>query len=90
MRPAPVRCDDCNAACCRLEVICLSDGDIPERLTAESPWGGTVMARLDDGWCAALDRATLRCRIYPARPWGCRELEAGSEDCLAERSRWPL
>ncbi|NEX21230.1 YkgJ family cysteine cluster protein [Thiorhodococcus mannitoliphagus] len=82
-----IRCDTCAAACCRLEVICLSDGDIPERYTTENAWGNTMMARLEDGWCAALDRDTMRCRIYAERPLGCRELELGGEDCLAERAR---
>jgi Fe-S-cluster containining protein len=40
---------------------------------------------LDDGWCAALDRDTLLCRIYERRPLVCRELEVGSPECLAER-----
>lgn len=83
----PLSCDTCAAACCRLEVICLSDGEIPDRYTTENAWGSTVMARLDDGWCAALNRDTMRCRIYAIRPLGCRELELGGQDCLAERAR---
>jgi Fe-S-cluster containining protein len=43
------------------------------------------MSRLDDGWCAALNRDTLRCRIYPERPLLCREYSTGGEDCLIER-----
>ncbi len=43
------------------------------------------MRRLDDGWCAALDRETLLCRIYARRPLVCRELVVGSPECLAER-----
>jgi Fe-S-cluster containining protein len=46
------------------------------------------MSRLQDGWCAALDRSTLRCRIYDQRPLVCRELAPGGPDCLAERARW--
>lgn len=46
------------------------------------------MARLADGWCAALDRDTLRCRIYDQRPLICREFAMGGADCLAERARW--
>jgi Fe-S-cluster containining protein len=46
------------------------------------------MDRLDDGWCAALDRDTLRCRIYAQRPLICREFEMGGSDCLAERAGW--
>lgn len=40
------------------------------------------MLRLDDGWCAALDRNTLQCTIYNIRPTICRELEMGGEECL--------
>ncbi|NEV61865.1 YkgJ family cysteine cluster protein [Thiorhodococcus minor] len=83
----PISCDTCAAACCRLEVVCLSEGDIPDQYTTENTWGNTLMARLEDGWCAALNRDTMRCRIYASRPLGCRELELGGEDCLAERAR---
>ncbi len=44
------------------------------------------MARLDDGWCSALDRDTWMCTIYENRPWVCREFEMGSHECIAERS----
>jgi Fe-S-cluster containining protein len=46
------------------------------------------MDRLPDGWCAALDRDTLRCRIYEQRPLICREFEEGGPDCVAERAGW--
>ena len=52
----------------------------------EDAWGGTVMRRLDDGWCAALDRNTMRCSIYERRPHLCREYPEGGDDCLVERS----
>ncbi|MBK1642476.1 zinc/iron-chelating domain-containing protein [Chromatium okenii] len=78
-------CDDCTAACCRLEVLCLTDTGVPSRFTTRDRWGGIVMARLNDGWCAALDRDTLRCRIYLQRPLVCREFEMGGVDCLVER-----
>nr|WP_093191818.1 YkgJ family cysteine cluster protein [Thiocapsa sp. KS1] len=79
-------CETCAAACCRLEVWCLTDTGVPGHLTVVDPFGRTLMDRLDDGWCAALDRNTLRCRIYAQRPLVCRELEVGSPECLAERS----
>jgi len=44
------------------------------------------MARLEDGWCAALDRDTLMCTIYENRPWICREFAVGSHECLVERA----
>ena len=47
--------------------------------------GGEVMLRLDDGWCAALDRNTMMCTIYEKRPLICREFEMGDVECLNER-----
>ena len=41
--------------------------------------------RLDDGWCAALDRNTMMCTIYEKRPLICREFEMGEVECLNER-----
>ena len=43
------------------------------------------MRRLDDGWCAALDRDSMRCSIYEVRPLICREFEMGAPECLEER-----
>lgn len=63
----------------------MGDDDVPEALTVEDRWGGWVMNRLDDGWCAALDRATMLCTIYARRPLVCREYPAGEGDCLVER-----
>ncbi|MFD2110507.1 YkgJ family cysteine cluster protein [Thiorhodococcus fuscus] len=83
--PPAVTCDSCAAACCRLEVICLTDTGVPHRYTTHDAWGAVTMRRLDDGWCAALDRDTLLCRIYEQRPLLCREYEMSGPDCLAER-----
>ena len=43
------------------------------------------MARLDDGWCAALDRVTMGCRIYAQRPAIYRDFALGGEDGPVER-----
>lgn len=80
-----VSCSTCAACCCRLEVMLLGDTGVPWRFIDEDDWGGQVMRRLDDGWCAALDRDSMRCTIYDRRPMICREFELGSEDCLEER-----
>lgn len=80
-----VSCSSCAACCCRLEVMLLTDTGVPERFIDEDDWGGQVMRRLDDGWCAALDRNSMRCTIYSRRPLICREFELGSDDCLEER-----
>jgi len=61
--------------------------DIPPELTERDRWGGWVMARLDDGWCAALDRNTLLCAIYERRPMICSEYQVGDSDCIGERLR---
>jgi Fe-S-cluster containining protein len=84
---APISCASCEACCCRLEVLLMAGDDIPLRLVAENPWGGQVMARMEDGWCAALDRNTMLCRIYEHRPWICRDYQAGDSDCLRQRTR---
>ena len=84
----PVTCDACAAVCCRLEVLCITETGVPRRFTQANPYGVPSMDRLDDGWCAALDRNTLRCSIYGQRPLICREFEMGGPDCLAERAGW--
>jgi uncharacterized protein len=83
-----VACNACAAVCCQLEVLCLTDTGVPDRYLRHNPNGVSSMDRLDDGWCAALDRDTLRCRIYAQRPLICREFEMGGPDCLAERANW--
>jgi len=80
-------CDTCLACCCKLEVILMAGDDIPFELTEQDQWDGWVMARLDDGWCTALDRSTMLCKIYSRRPMVCREYQAGDSDCLVERLR---
>ena len=87
LAPDPaVTCDTCAAACCRLEVLCLTETDVPKHFTTRDRWGGTTMARLEDGWCAALDRDTLRCRIYDRRPQVCRDFDMGGQECIQERA----
>lgn len=80
-----ISCANCEACCCRLEVLLMGDDDVPPRFIAEDAWGGTVMRRLDDGWCAALDRNTMRCTIYERRPDVCREFAMGDSACIEER-----
>lgn len=59
---------------------------VPEHFVQLDEWGGRTMERLDDGWCAALDRKTMTCKIYQKRPWVCREFEMGAYECLIERA----
>ncbi|MEX1197862.1 MAG: YkgJ family cysteine cluster protein [Pseudohongiellaceae bacterium] len=86
LHDAEVTCSTCSASCCRLEVMLITDTGVPERFVKVDRWGGMTMARLDDGWCAALDRSTMLCSIYDRRPLICREFEMGGQECLAERS----
>jgi Fe-S-cluster containining protein len=65
----------------------MSEDDVPARLMQEDRWGGRVMKRLEDGWCAALERETMRCSIYARRPVICRDYEMGGSDCIEERSK---
>lgn len=65
----------------------MSEDDVPEMFVHIDQWGGHVMARLDDGWCAALKRDTMLCGIYDRRPTICRDYAMGGEDCLQERMK---
>ena len=82
---AKITCSTCRANCCRLEVLLITDTGVPDRFVAVDQWGGSSMLRLDDGWCAALDRNTMLCTIYEKRPLICREFEMGSDECKVER-----
>ena len=81
-----ITCATCRACCCRLEVMIMGEDEVPAEMTELDHWGGRIMARLDDGWCAALDRGTMRCRIYERRPTVCRDYQMGGSECIAERS----
>lgn len=91
MSATNLSCETCRAACCQLEVMLLAgDDDVPPQFIQRDDWGGEVMRRLDDGWCAALDRRSMRCTIYAVRPLICREYELGDYDCLIQRERIPI
>ena len=81
-----VTCESCQASCCRLEVLLITETGVPEHFIETDQWGGRTMARLDDGWCAALNRNTMNCMIYAKRPFLCREFEMGSYECITERA----
>lgn len=81
-----ITCANCRACCCRLEVMLITDTGVPEKYIEIDAWGGEVMARLEDGWCAALDRETMLCTIYENRPFICREFEMGEYECIDERT----
>jgi len=81
-----VSCDNCDACCCRLEVILISDTGVPGHFIKIDQWGGSTMRRLDDGWCAALNRNNMKCTIYENRPLVCREYVMGDYECIVERN----
>ena len=81
-----ITCTDCEAVCCRLEVLLITDTGVPDEFIETDKWGGMSMARLKDGWCSALDRSSKLCRIYERRPWICREFQMGGPECISERS----
>ena len=80
-----ILCSNCQACCCKLEVMIISDTGVPRHHIAVDKWGGETMRRLEDGWCSALDRETLLCTIYENRPWICRQFKMGSYECQEER-----
>ena len=84
-----VTCANCEACCCRLEVMLITDTGVPDNFIEMDEWGGRKMARLEDGWCSALDRNTMRCMIYEKRPWICRELSMGEYECILVRAANP-
>ncbi|PCK07568.1 MAG: zinc/iron-chelating domain-containing protein [Alteromonadaceae bacterium] len=80
-----VTCSNCQACCCSLEVMLISDTGVPSEYIYVDAYGSESMLRLDDGLCSALDRDTQMCSIYENRPWVCREFEMGSYECINER-----
>lgn len=81
---SPVRCDNCEAVCCRL-IVMLRPGDVvPAELTTHTATGLHVMAHRADGWCVALD-AQRRCSIYANRPLTCRNFVTAAPYCRAIR-----
>lgn len=85
MSETKIACSNCQACCCRLEVMIITDTGVPRQHIVINEWGGESMLRLDDGYCSALDRDSYRCSIYENRPWICREFEMGSYECSVER-----
>lgn len=61
---------------------------IDPRFTVRDDHGMETMARADDGWCVALDRNTMLCRIYQQRPAICRSFSMGGPYCRDERETW--
>ena len=83
-----ITCADCDAVCCRLEVLLITDTGVPDEFIETDRWGGMTMARSATGWCSALDPDLKLCRIYENRPWICREFQMGGRECISERTQY--
>jgi len=68
-----------------MEVMIIGETGMPDRFIETDSNGGQSMRRLDDGWCAALNRDTFQCDQYASRPEICREFEMGGSDCQSTR-----
>lgn len=68
-----------------MEVMIIGDTGMPDRFIETDSNGGQSMRRLEDGWCAALNRDTFQCGQYALRPEICREFEMGGSDCQNTR-----
>lgn len=91
----PPDCDDCGA-CCReaFDAVPADGGALPADLLWRLDAEFTSVRRVPQGRgtrCACLigDGSThpFRCVHYATRPDACRELDAGSENCLLARRR---
>lgn len=83
-----VHCDACEAVCCRLTVVLMPDDHVPAWLVRHDVHGLETLAKSEDGWCAALDPASMRCSIYADRPSICRKYAMGGPSCRYERDKW--
>jgi len=83
-----IRCTACEAVCCRLVVVLMPEDDVPTGFREHDRAGLEVMAKGEDGWCAALNAKTMRCGIYAQRPTVCRDFNMGGRACKTERLEW--
>lgn len=81
-------CEACDAVCCRLTVVLDEADDVPPHLTTHLPGGLQVMARDEEGWCAALNSARMNCNIYASRPSVCRRFVMAGPYCEAVREEY--
>ncbi len=79
-------CARCDALCCRLTVVLQPEDTVAAHLSTRTDAGLPVMARGADGWCLALDAASMRCSIYATRPQACRRFAMSGPYCLAVRA----
>jgi Fe-S-cluster containining protein len=83
-----VQCSTCEAVCCRLTVVLMPEDHVPAWLVDHDEHGLKILAKGEDGWCAAVDPNTFACTIYADRPGICRKYAMGSPSCREERHKW--
>jgi Fe-S-cluster containining protein len=83
-----VQCTTCEAVCCRLTVVLMPEDHVPAWLVDHDEHGMEILAKGEDGWCAAVDPNTSGCTIYEDRPTICRKYAMGSPSCRHERHKW--
>jgi uncharacterized protein len=79
-------CERCDAVCCRLTVVLQPEERIPAHLTTHTDAGLHVMARDEEGWCVAIDAASMCCSIYETRPEICRRFVMSGTYCRDVRA----
>jgi uncharacterized protein len=71
------------------DALFTQSADVLERLTVRNADGRLHLRMIgEDERCASLDGDVgegVTCQIYALRPSGCRELEAGDDECLRAR-----
>jgi uncharacterized protein len=68
--------------------VLMPEDRVPDWLVTYDDHGLAILAKGEDGWCAAVDRTTWRCTIYEQRPTICRKYAMGSPGCRDERRKW--
>jgi Fe-S-cluster containining protein len=74
-------------------VLPADGGDIARRrgaahLVERDAHGLEVMARNEEGWCAAVDPLRMCCSIYEQRPAICRKFKMGGPYCRDVREAY--
>lgn len=79
-------CTRCDAVCCRLTVVLMPEDQVPSRFIDVTERGLAVMARDAEGWCTAIDPASMGCSIYASRPQVCRKFRMDGPYCREVRA----
>lgn len=82
----PAHCSRCDALCCRLKVTVFPEDKVAPHLTMLDDSQVLMMARDEEGWCVALDGASMRCSIYESRPAVCRKFAMDGPYCRSLRA----